>query len=39
MGLYPRIVWGKLKGYPNELWMVYTEKTNTAETLESWLRR
>ncbi|WP_060839271.1 toll/interleukin-1 receptor domain-containing protein [Pseudomonas sp. Os17] len=38
MGLYPRIIWGKLQGYSNELWMVYSQKTDSAVTLESWLR-
>ncbi|POA27745.1 MULTISPECIES: toll/interleukin-1 receptor domain-containing protein [unclassified Pseudomonas] len=39
MGLYPRIIWGMLEGHENELWMVYTEKTDSAVTLRSWLRR
>ncbi|MGH2292188.1 MULTISPECIES: toll/interleukin-1 receptor domain-containing protein [Pseudomonas] len=37
MGLYPRIVWGRLQGHPKPLWMVYEEKTNSAVTLRSWL--
>jgi hypothetical protein len=37
-GLYSRIVWGKLKGYDKELWMVWDHHTNTAETLSKWLR-
>ncbi|MCD5986271.1 toll/interleukin-1 receptor domain-containing protein [Pseudomonas sp. CDFA 610] len=38
MGLYQRIIWGRLQGYANELWMVYSQKTDSAVTLESWLR-
>ncbi|MDO9328845.1 MAG: toll/interleukin-1 receptor domain-containing protein [Pseudomonas sp.] len=37
LGLYQRVVWGKLQGYTDELWMVLDEKTNTAVTLQSWL--
>ncbi|MFP6831785.1 MAG: toll/interleukin-1 receptor domain-containing protein [Pseudomonas sp.] len=38
MGLYPRIIWGKLEGHANELWMVYSQRTNSAVSLQSWLR-
>ncbi|MGF6318114.1 TIR domain-containing protein [Pseudomonas frederiksbergensis] len=38
MGLYPRITWGQLQGYPNEMWMVYWPKANNAVPLEKWLR-
>ncbi|KHN56275.1 toll/interleukin-1 receptor domain-containing protein [Pectobacterium fontis] len=37
LGLYRRIVWGKLEGHPNNLWMVLDHKANTAVTLRSWL--
>lgn len=36
LGLYRRIVWGKLQGYPKELWMVYNHKTDTATRLVDW---
>jgi hypothetical protein len=39
LGLYHRIVWGKLSGYENELWMVLDAKANTAVTLRSWLSK
>lgn len=38
MGLYDRIVWGKLKGYEKEVWMVLNEADNTATELSAWLR-
>ncbi len=38
MGLYDRIVWGKLKGYEKEVWMVLDEVDNTATELSAWLR-
>lgn len=37
MGLYRRIVWGKLKGHEKELWMVLDEERNSATSLSSWL--
>lgn len=37
LGLYRRIVWGKLSGYKDELWMVLDAKANTAVTLRQWL--
>jgi hypothetical protein len=37
LGLYLRIVWGKLQGHDNEVWMVLDKKTNTATELSSWL--
>jgi hypothetical protein len=39
LGIYDRIVWGKLAGYSNELWMVYDHEENTAVTLRNWLSR
>ncbi|QIA03840.1 toll/interleukin-1 receptor domain-containing protein [Pseudomonas fluorescens] len=37
LGLYQRIVWGKLSGHEKELWMVLDAKANTAVTLSNWL--
>ena len=37
LGLYRRIVWGRLQGWDDPLWMVYDHHTNTAERLQSWL--
>jgi len=37
LGLYRRIVWGKLKGHKDELWMVLNFKNNTANPLSDWL--
>ncbi len=37
LGLYRRIVWGKLQGYEKEVWMVYDHHSNTAEHLSKWL--
>lgn len=38
LGLYNRIVWGKLENYQGEVWMVLDEKKNTATELSRWLR-
>lgn len=38
LGLYRRIVWGPLKGYEKNVWMVYDHHTNTADLLGKWLR-
>jgi len=38
LGLYDRIVWGKLENYQKEVWMVIDEKKNTATELRTWLR-
>jgi TIR domain len=38
LGLYRRIVWGKLEGHEKPLWMVHNWKQNTATTLTSWLK-
>lgn len=38
LGLYDRIVWGKLNGYDGDVWMVLDEKSNTATELRKWLR-
>jgi hypothetical protein len=39
LGLYDRIVWGRLEGYKSEVWMVLDEKANTATELRQWLTR
>lgn len=39
LGLYHRIVWGKLSGHNEDLWMVLDAKANTAMTLRAWLSR
>jgi len=38
LGLYDRIVWGKLEGYQKEVWMVIDEKRNTGIELGKWLK-
>ncbi len=38
LGLYDRIVWGKLEGHDNKVWMVLDEAKNTAIELSSWLK-
>jgi hypothetical protein len=38
LGLYRRIVWGKLEGYDEEVWMVYDHHKNSATALSKWLR-
>lgn len=38
LGLYDRIVWGKLENYQKEVWMVLDEKKNTATELSKWLK-
>jgi hypothetical protein len=38
LGLYRRIVWGKLVGFDKEVWMVYNHHDNTATELSKWLR-
>ncbi len=37
LGLYLKIVWGKLRGYDKEVWMVLDEESNTATELSAWL--
>ncbi len=37
LGLYRRIMWGKMQGRPKELWMVVDEKANAATPLSDWL--
>ena len=38
LGVYRHIVWGKLQGYTNDLWMVFDYHTNTAVSLEDWCK-
>jgi len=38
LGLYRHIVWGRMKGVPNSLWMVYDYHDNTATKLIDWLK-
>ncbi len=38
LGLYHRIVWGRLEGYRDAVWMVLDHKNNTATELAAWLR-
>jgi len=38
LGLYNRVVWGKLEGYEQDVWMVYDHHTNTARHLRKWIR-
>ena len=37
LGLYRRIVWGKMQGESDLLWMVIDEKRNVATKLRTWL--
>lgn len=39
LGLYHRIVWGKLQGRSDEVWMVLDHRANTAIELSQWLRQ
>lgn len=38
LGLYDRIVWGKLKGQDKPVWMVLDERKNIATELSEWLK-
>lgn len=38
LGLYRRIVWGKIKGWKEKGWMVYDHLENTATSLRDWLK-
>lgn len=38
MGLYSRIVWGKLQGHDKEVWMVLDEQKNEGIELSKWLK-
>jgi hypothetical protein len=37
LGLYRKIVWGKIKGYDKEVWMVWDKTNNTATKLSEWI--
>lgn len=37
LGLYRKIVYGKLDGYKDEVWMVWNKGNNTATELSKWL--
>jgi hypothetical protein len=37
LGLYRKIVWGKIKGYDKEVWMVWDKTNNTATELSKWI--
>lgn len=37
LGLYDRIVWGRMEDHAKPLWMVLDHKANTATTLSKWL--
>jgi hypothetical protein len=39
LGLYPRIVYGKLQGYQAPVWMVLDHHSNTGTELGKWLRQ
>lgn len=39
LGLYDRVVWGKLQGYEQKVWMVWDQRKNTAVRLHDWLTR
>lgn len=39
LGLYDRIVWGKLEGYEGNVWMVLDQKAYRGVQLSEWLRR
>ncbi len=38
LGLYRHIVYGKMRGEPEQLWMVYDYRKNTATKLREWRR-
>ena len=37
LGLYQRIVWGKIRGIDKELWLVWDHRQNNALPLSDWL--
>lgn len=39
MGLYLRIIWGEIEGYPKPMWIVLDESENTATPLGKWLSK
>jgi len=38
LGLYRKIMFGKLEGYEKEVWMVHNNQNNTATELSKWLK-
>jgi len=38
LGVYDRIVWGRLKGYSEPLWMVWNFQKDSAWSLKDWLQ-
>ncbi len=38
LGIYRHIVWGKLQGYADDLWMVFDYHSNQAVRLEDWCK-
>lgn len=39
LGLYPRIIHGKLQGYTSPVWMVLNHHKNTGTELSAWLKQ
>jgi hypothetical protein len=39
LGIYDRVVWGKLEGVEKEIWMVWNQEKNTATELSRWLQQ
>ena len=38
LGTYNRVVFGKLSGYPEDVWMVWNQEKDTATRLSDWLQ-
>lgn len=38
LGVYDRVVFGRLDGYSEPVWMVWNHRKNSAQTLRDWLR-
>lgn len=38
LGLYQRIVWGRISGTQEDTWLVHDHRKNTAVTLRNWLK-
>lgn len=39
LGVYDRIVYGSHADYPNDIYMVWNQESNTATELSAWLKR
>jgi len=37
LGIYEKVVWGKLRNQPKPRWLVWNKEKNTARTLAKWL--